>query len=129
LRVEEYFQAIRKIIESCPVVQLSDISYKKRGSYEGFIRGEVYFVDGSLLHLREFVDVEMTTDRLMYAYQYQDPSNKLIFRYDNTGHHKKLNLSTYPHHKHQGSEENVVASLPPDLMEVLREIESMVLLP
>ncbi len=111
------------------MVQLSDVSYKKRGSYEGFIRGELCFVDGSILHLREFVDVEISVDRLMYAYQYIDSSMKLIFRYDNTGHHKKLGIPTYPHHKHQGSEDNVISSTAPDLSDVLREIESFVELP
>lgn len=129
MRIEDYFQKIRGIIESCPVVQLSDVSYKKRGSYEGFIRGELYFVDGTMLHLREFVDVEITMERLMYAYQYLDSSSELVFRYDNTGHHKRLGLSTYPHHKHQGSEDNVVPSMAPDLSDVLREIESIVQLP
>ncbi|MCK4765285.1 MAG: hypothetical protein KAW12_24000 [Candidatus Aminicenantes bacterium] len=129
MRVESYFQNIREIIETCPVVQLSDVSYKKRGNYEGFIRGELYFVDGSVLHLREFVDVETTSERLMYAYQYIDASNKLIFRCDNTGHHKKLELPTYPHHKHQGSEENVIPSDAPDLPAVLYEIELLVQLP
>lgn len=129
MRVEDYFQQVREIIEACPVVQLSDIAYNKRGSYEGFIRGEIFFVDGTLLHLREFVDVEITIDRLMYAYQYLDSSNNLIFRYDNTGHHKKLGLPSYPHHKHQGSEDNVIASLSPELADVLREIETLVQLP
>lgn len=126
MQVEEYFQEVQKIIESCPIVQLTDVSYKKRGSCEGFIRGELYFVDGSMLHLREFVDVEITSDRLMYAYQYIDSSSKLVFRYDNTGHHKKLGLPTYPHHKHQGSEDNVSPSMAPDLSEVLKEIEPLV---
>jgi hypothetical protein len=129
LRIEDYFQKILGIIESCPVVQLSDVSYKKRGSYEGYIRGELYFVDGTMLHLREFVDVEITMERLMYAYQYLDSSSELVFRYDNTGHHRRLGLSTYPHHKHQGSEDNVVPSMAPDLSDVLREIESIVQLP
>lgn len=129
MRIEDYFQQIQKIIELCPVVQLSEISYIKRGSYEGFIRGELNFVDGSMLHLREFVDVEITSDRLMYAYQYLDSSNKLIFRYDNTGHHKKLGLPTYPHHKHHGSEENVFPALAPDLQAILTEIELLVKLP
>jgi hypothetical protein len=82
-----------------------------------------------MLHLREFVDVEITMERLMYAYQYLDSSSELIFRYDNTGHHRRLGLSTYPHHKHEGSEDNVVTSIAPDLTEILREIESMVQLP
>lgn len=69
MRIETYFQQIQEMIQSFPVVQLSDISYNKRGSYEGFIRGELYFLDESKLHLREFVDVETRRDRVMYAYQ------------------------------------------------------------
>lgn len=65
----------------------------------------------------------------MYAYQYVNSSQQLIFRYDNAGHHKKLGLPNYPHHKHQGSEENVVDSLAPSLLDVLAEIETWVQLP
>jgi len=129
LRIEVYFRQIEKIIEACLVVQLSNVTYEKRGTHEGFIRGELYFIDGSTLHLREFVDIEITEDRVMYVYQYMDSSDKLVFRYDNTGHHKKLGLSTYPHHKHEGSEDEVVPSAAPDLVTVLQEIESLVQLP
>lgn len=93
------------------------------------MRGELYFVDGSTLHLREFVDVEITADRLMYAYQFMDSSKNLVFCYDNTGHHKKLGLSTYPHHKHDEGEKNVIPSAAPDLAAILQEIESLVQLP
>ena len=55
-----------------------------------------------------------------------DSAQQLVFRYDNTGHHKKLNLPTYPHHKHVGSESNVVASSAPTLTDVLTEIEGLV---
>lgn len=129
MRIEVYFRQIEKIIETCPVIQLSNVTYEKRGTHEGFIRGELYFIDGSTLHLREFLDVEITEDRVMYVYQYMDSSDKLVFRYDNTGHHKKLGLSTYPHHKHEGSEDEVVPSAAPDLVTVLQEIESLVQLP
>jgi len=125
LRIEEYFRAIQNSVESCPIVQLSNVTYEKRGTHEGFIRGRLSFVDGSTLYLREFVDVEMTEDRLMYVYQYMDSSNKIIFRYDNTGHHKKLGLSTYPHHKHEHREDDVVPSVAPDLASILRQIESL----
>ena len=129
MRIEAYFRQIEKIIEACLVVQLSNVTYEKRGTHEGFIRGDLCFVDGSTLHLREFVDVEITEDRVMYVYQYMDSSDKLVFRYDNTGHHKKLGISTYPHHKHEGSEDNVIPSTAPALVTVLQEIESFVQLP
>ncbi len=83
-------------------------------------------MDDSVLHLREFVDVEISVDRLTYVYQYMNPAKRLVFRYDNTGHHKRLNLITYSHHKHEGSEHNVVASPAPDLAAVLSEIQALV---
>ena len=126
MRIEEYFQAIQDIVNSCPIIHLSEITYDKRGTYEGFISGKLLFSDNSILHFREFVDIELKTDRLMYAYQYLDLSNKLVFRYDNTGHHKKLAVSTYPHHKHQGNDQNIMPSNPPDLISILQEIEMLI---
>jgi len=125
LRIEAYFQQVRKIIETCPIVQTFNVTFDKRGTHEDFIRGEAYLIDGSTLHLREFVDVESAVDRLAYTYQYMDPAQHLVFRYDNTGHRRKLNLPTYPHHKHAGSESNVTSSFAPDLDAVLKESESL----
>ena len=129
MRIEEYFQRLRDLVEACPIVQSWSIAYDKRSMYEGFIRGEIYCVDASVLHLREFVDVEITVERLLYVYQYMDAHQQLRFRYDNTGHHKQLNLPTYPHHKHEGSDRQVVASPAPDLAAVLEEVETLVQLP
>ncbi len=72
------------------------------------------------------MDVELSVERLTYVYQYMDAAQQLVFRYDNTGHHRKLNLPTYPHHKHEGSESYVVASSAPELSTVLDEIASRV---
>ena len=72
MRIEVYFQQVRKAIEASPIVQAFDIAYDKRSTYEGFIRGEIYFVDGSILHLREFIDAEINPERLTYVYQYMD---------------------------------------------------------
>lgn len=123
--IDAYFQQYQKTINSCLVVQTNRIACDKRGTYEGFITGEIFFADNSLLHVREFVDVECGVNRLMYLYQYMTESKTLIFRYDNTGHHRKLELLTYPHHKHERSETNVIASSAPLLEEVLKEIESL----
>jgi len=125
LQIEAYFQQIRESIEACPVIRLSNVTYDKRSTYEGFVRGEFHFVDDTVLHLREFVDVETVIDRLMYVYQYMTATKTLVFRYDNTGHHKKLFLSTYPHHKHDGKD-NIIASSAPTLATVLNEIERLV---
>jgi hypothetical protein len=118
--IEDYFQRIEALITSAGIVRFFNITYDKRSTAIGFIRGSVYFLDGSLLHLREFVDVEYGSERYMYAYHYQRSDGTLVFRYDNTPHFS--HLPTFPLHKHEGSAAHVVAAGPVDLETVLAEI-------
>jgi len=118
--IEDYFRRIESLVAGADIVRFFNITYDKRSASIGFIRGSIYFLDGSLLHLREFVDVEYGSERYMYAYHYQRPDGALVFRYDNTTHFPDLPI--FPHHKHEGSEAHVVAVGPVDLETVLAEI-------
>jgi hypothetical protein len=59
-----------------------------------------------------------------YSYHYQKSDTSLTFRYDNAPHHPEV--ETFPHHKHVGSDENVIAAQPPDLSDVLNEIDKII---
>lgn len=126
MRIENYFERVRQILDACLIIQSFNVAYDKRGSHEGFIHGQVYFLDGSILFVREYVDVETNLDRIVYAYQYMTSDEQLVFRYDNTGHHKKLKLNNYPHHKHLGSVNIIIESTAPNLAAVLKEIEPLI---
>jgi len=128
LLIDDYSQAIRDTIEASRAVHSSSVTYDKRTSYVGFIRGTILLLDGSTLHFREFIDVETAVERYTYAYQYQR-DDELVFRYDNTEHHRKLKLPTFPHHKHDGSDTNVIAAQAPTLAAVLEEIENLLNIP
>jgi hypothetical protein len=121
--IEDYFRRIETLVADASIVRFFNITYDKRSASIGFIRGSIYFLDGSLLHLREFVDVEYSSERYMYAYHYQRPDGVLVFRYDNTPHFP--HLPTFPHHKHENSESHVVAAGPVDLEAVLAEIRGL----
>lgn len=125
--IEGYFQSLSQIIESCNAVIDFQLRSEYRTDFEGFVRGEITFKDGSILYFREFVDAEIMVDRKMYSYQYMDASKCLISRYDNADHKPKLNLPNLPHHKHDESEENIIASSAPTLAEVLQEIDELLL--
>lgn len=125
--IEDYFQEIQDLIDQFCWVLSCDIDCDKRGLYEGFIRGQIKLTDHSLLHLREFIYVETRIDRKMYSYQYMSPAKAIIFRYDNTDHHRQLNLANFPHHKHDGSEDNVVSSSAPTIADVLKEIATLLM--
>lgn len=122
--IEDYFRQVGALVAGASIVHSSSLTYDKRSPYVGFIRGEIYFLDGSCLHVREFVNVERDVDHYMYAYHYQHPDGTLVFRYDNTPHFP--GLPTFPHHKHAGSETNVIAAIRPDLQAVLTEIQSLI---
>ena len=121
--IENYFRQLEALITSTSAIHSSSITYDKRTNHIGFIRGSIYFLDGSLLHLREFVNVQHGVERYMYAYHYQRSDGMFVFRYDNTPHFPTL--PTFPDHKHQGAEANVVAASPPDLQAVLIEIQGL----
>ena len=125
--IEDYFRQIETLVVSAGTVRFFNITYDKRSAHIGFIRGSIYFLDGSLLHLREFVDVEHGIERYMYAYHYQRLDGVLVFRYDNAPHFP--HLPTSPHHKHEGSESHVVPAGPIDLEAVLAEIRGLMSAP
>ena len=123
--IEQYFQSMLDLLASLPFVESSNVNLEKRGDLAGFIRDEVEFRDGSsLLFFRELIDLRLPLQKVMYAYHYQKVDGKLIFRYDNTAHHRSI--STSPIHKHLMSGD-VASSEVPSLEQVLREIEEFIL--
>ena len=69
--IEGYFRQLERTIAETVGVHSSHITYDKRSTTIGFVRGDIYFTDGSLLHLREFVSTERGIERYMYVYHYQ----------------------------------------------------------
>lgn len=121
--IEQYFQSLLDLLASLPFVESPDVNLEKRGELVGFIRGEVVFNDGSILFFRELIDLRLPLEKVMYAYHYQSSEARLLFRYDNTAHHKSV--STFPLHKHL-KDGDVISSAVPSLDQVLREIEGII---
>ena len=73
--------------------------------------------DDSVLFVRELI----TPSESKYAYHWQTKSGKLICRWDNAPHYP--HLATSPHHKHEGTKENVAPSREITLETILPIIE------
>ena len=123
MRIEAYFAQIRARIAESPVVITTEITSSNQGEGVGYMRANITFVDGSMLHFREYIDAEYGIERLMYSYHYMDRSQRLVFRYDNADHHRELNLANYPHHKHADAEKSIITSSAPSFFDVINEIE------
>ncbi len=87
-------------------------------------KSELHFYDGSRLSIFEQLESVggQNFNRVSYKFHYQDKNGNLIFRYDNSPHYP--NLSTFPNHKHVG--DSVVKAEPPDLNDVLVEIDAII---
>jgi hypothetical protein len=87
-------------------------------------RCELRFQDGSRLSIAEQLEAVGQRDfkRLAYRLNYLDADGSLVFRYDNSPHYPQL--PTFPAHKHVGG--SVIEAVPPDLGDVLAEIDEIV---
>ena len=119
-----FIENIEEEISSSSIVVSSDIQkYFGPSNKEVYLRGKLTFIDLSSLEFSIYVierGKKLTHDK--YRYQYMDPNNRPVFRYDNAPHHK--NISSFPMHKHLG--EKVVESDMPAIKELLGEISALI---
>lgn len=121
--INAYLHRLYDSINSRGYVQIEQLVFDNRSNQRGSIRGRLRFYDNSLLDFGEVLVVRNgQIVKLRYAYHYQDAGGGMIFRYDNAPHHPEV--STHPNHKHAGSA--IEPAQPPDLSEVLREIEQLI---
>lgn len=124
-RLHRYLSRLQNTILSRQEIEIEAIEILDRSDRPGQT-SEFYarlrFYDGSELYVVEKLIVERyTIIRSRYSYQYQQANGDLILRYDNVPHHP--DIETHPHHKHIG--DDVVAAQPPDLSDVLHEIDGI----
>ena len=121
--ITEYFQHIESQISEYIHVLEIDLHKDKRSLHIGIIEGKIIFIDESILHFIEFINVKQTIEVYKYSYHYQDLDGNLIFRYDMAPHHPEI--ETFPHHKHV-QPNNLKAVLSPSLAAVLDEIADLI---
>jgi Family of unknown function (DUF6516) len=122
--IDNYFRDLAKTLKESRIVRAHEVDLDKREPESGYVRGNVYLADGSLLHFREFVNAERSVDRISYTYHYQKADGTFVFRYDDSEHFP--GLPNFPHHKHIDAESNVIPAAPPDLEMVLHEIGMLI---
>lgn len=98
------------------VADLDILTFVDEGDIQ-VLHVKAILADGSQLFVRELE----TSAETKYSYHWQTKRGKLICRWDNSPHH--TSVKTFPHHKHEGTEEHVSDSPEPTLAAALAEIE------
>lgn len=122
--INEYIESLRTLISSSPIVLTYSFTYYTLSIYRTLIEISIVFIDESQLRIVEAINVQRNKlEKEKYRYHYMDKNNQIIFRYDNAPHYPKL--KTFPHHKHLPKK--VVESMPPNLKDVIKEIEKVLI--
>ncbi len=80
------------------------------------------YPDSSRLAIRLIVDYDSSNWTWpVYSFHYMTRHGVCIFRYDNSMYHPEV--SSFPHHKHEGADERVVACRQPSVRAIRDEIE------
>jgi hypothetical protein len=121
MSLPDYLKAFRRAVEKISdygFAESIDIREELRASKQAVINAKIVLADGSVLHIKEFIDAKYKVEKLSYAYQYQNKKGKLIFRYDNARHRPALGFDD---HKHL-TEGTIVETSTPDISDVVDEV-------
>jgi len=95
----EYYSQIETVINECPIVTHFSIEFDEIDTLVGYLKGTLEFLDASVLHFMEFVEIKNDSVTLVkYKYQWQYENGELISRWDNVPHHREI--ASFPHHIH-----------------------------
>jgi len=101
-------------------VQAYEIHRLEQAGSSFRLRAQVSFIDGSRLYVRETI-IEGAERK--YAYHWQTAEGLLLVRWDNASHWA---VETFPHHKHVGSQQNVLPSYERSLEKVMAVISAQI---
>jgi hypothetical protein len=123
--IENYLKKLDDLILAAD--EILDVKILRRSIWDtdlekiGFYRYRIFFCDGSLLELAErLVEENGKLKTTKYRFNWQNSEGQLIKRWDNARHHPEV--KTFPHHLHDGSEEDVIDHKEISGLEVLSEI-------
>jgi len=115
----EYIFSIRQMILLHPHVQHFQVVREEDQGSSGLLRYRLTLIDGGLLEISErFRIVDGKAQSLKYRFHWQDRNEQLVARWDTAPHHPAL--PTFPHHIHDGMEENILPHAPVRVADVLR---------
>ncbi len=124
-QLHRYLSRLQDTILSRKEIEIEEMEIFDRSDKSGRASefyAKLRFYDNSQLQVVEMLIVERyAIVKSRYVYHYQRADGALILRYDNALHHPEV--TTYPHHKH--TSDAIIDAQPPDLSEVLNEIDGI----
>lgn len=122
--IEDYIQGILQELFVRPVVSSFKILKIEVGDEDGYIRVKCILSNSDILEFAEYLQVRKNKIYIeTYSFHWQTADGRLVKRWDNVEHHKKID--TFPYHIHL-SNGKVIGSGLMTLKKVLTDIEKTI---
>ncbi len=115
--LDSFHRAIGRI-DDYGFAESIDIKEEIRPLKQVVANAKIVMVDGSVLHVKIYIDAKYKIEIISYAFQYHDTKGELIFRYDNAHHKPDLGFKKHKH-LYDGS---IVQSSMPEISDVIDEV-------
>lgn len=127
--IEEYLRQIDELLSVSPAVRDVEVIRRTQRDTEWekvlHYRYRVLLSDGGLVEMSErLVEIRDRVTTTKYRHHWQDKNGHLLKRWDNAPHHPEID--TFPHHLHDGAEEQVVSHDAVTGVEILQHILTVV---
>ena len=121
----DYIDEIKSLLISASFVLDVEILREEAIGNDGLYRLRAKLADGTELQMFErFKLVEQASVVVgKYSFHWQQGDGTLIKRWDNAPHHPEI--ASFPHHVHEGREDNVKPSAPMNGTQIFKLIENM----
>ena len=121
MSLHDYLELFRKAVEKIEdygYTETIEVREEIRPNKQAVINAKIVLIDGSVLHIKEYIDAKYTIQKVSYAYQYQEKDGELIFRYDNAVHRPGLGFKEHKHTRDGG----IVGASLPEVSDILDEV-------
>ena len=125
--IQEYCSDIEAAVALSPVVR-DIVEYRTRiTECGGYVRMKLSLTNDDVAELFEYFSVDealRSTVTEKYSYHWQNPDGIIRKRWDNAPHHREI--ESYPHHIHDGSEDNVKSGQMAGMVEIIALLNELV---
>ncbi len=123
--IRKFISEIEKSINSSSIVLSSNIQkFFGPGEETAYLKGHITIIDSSILEIAIFaIESRGSLSIDKYRLHYMNNSGQMLFRYDNSPHHREI--ETHPHHKH--TLDKIISSKMPTIEDILNEISATII--
>jgi hypothetical protein len=121
MSLSKYLKQFRQVVgklESYGYAESVEIREEIRPNKQAIVKAKIVLIDRSVLHIKEYIDARYKIQKVSYAYQYQDKSGTLIFRYDNAIHRPVLGFRQHKHIR----DCLIIEAILPDVSDIIDEV-------